>query len=529
MTVNYLTGSNPIWTFFDNSGQLLQNGFLEMLSSLDPNVEKLCFRDPAGIIPYENPLELNDTGQTSALIYFADDEPYYINIRDVNHEIINTIPRFVPNGSSGGGITTEIIDQNNHFLNPQLEFPFLIPSPLPATPIHIAQGNWSFNKSNTAATDSLAIVKFPLGQTDVPAQPSAFFQYICTGIGAGGEIYKDVVCRMCRVDGFNQDIITLASRLISATTSTIQIIAQQFFGTGGTPSATVNTILLNFPALTEFSSASITTVLPSTAGKTLGTNGDDALNIIFRMPLNQISNVGGTNFQLVHGTILPDMEHQSDSYIRALVLGNDLPIPAVDGSDAGKSLTLSADGQTNVWGNSGQVGSIRFESALYPENTKTGIVDLTNWLLADGRALSRITYAALNTYYANGATPYPWGAGDGVSTFNLANFAGRAISSIGNNGTDNFINPGNAGSARVSISVDNLPPHIHAQNVTAGGGQSAAFQRTTGSASKLVDDGETDSSASSSAPRLTTDSTGSGTPILPYQPTSFIPIYIKVL
>lgn len=44
----------------------------------------------------------------------------------------------------------------------------------------------------------------------------------------------------------------------------------------------------------------------------------------------------------------------------------------------------------------------------------------TKWLLADGRAVSRTTYAAL---YAVTSTTY--GVGDGVTTFNLPDFRGR--------------------------------------------------------------------------------------------------------
>lgn len=45
------------------------------------------------------------------------------------------------------------------------------------------------------------------------------------------------------------------------------------------------------------------------------------------------------------------------------------------------------------------------------------------WLVADGRAVSRATYAAL--YAALGGAQSPWGQGDGVGTFNLPDTRGR--------------------------------------------------------------------------------------------------------
>jgi microcystin-dependent protein len=52
------------------------------------------------------------------------------------------------------------------------------------------------------------------------------------------------------------------------------------------------------------------------------------------------------------------------------------------------------------------------------------------WLLADGRAVSRTTYAAL---YAVTSTTY--GVGDGVTTFNLPDFRGRVSAGLDNMGT----------------------------------------------------------------------------------------------
>jgi microcystin-dependent protein len=53
------------------------------------------------------------------------------------------------------------------------------------------------------------------------------------------------------------------------------------------------------------------------------------------------------------------------------------------------------------------------------------------WLLCDGRAVSRATYAALF-----GVIGTAWGAGDGVTTFNLPDLRGRSL--IGTGATPGF-------------------------------------------------------------------------------------------
>lgn len=54
----------------------------------------------------------------------------------------------------------------------------------------------------------------------------------------------------------------------------------------------------------------------------------------------------------------------------------------------------------------------------------------TGWLLCDGRAISRTTYAAL--YSAIGET---WGVGDGSTTFNIPDLRGRVVVALDDMGT----------------------------------------------------------------------------------------------
>lgn len=89
------------------------------------------------------------------------------------------------------------------------------------------------------------------------------------------------------------------------------------------------------------------------------------------------------------------------------------------------------------------------------------------YLLCNGAAVSRATYSSLYSIIGN-----TWGAGDGSTTFNVPNTAGRVIRGV--NGT--YTLAGTGGADTVVITDNNLPAHRHGQlqggnvTVTSTGG-----------------------------------------------------------
>ena len=83
----------------------------------------------------------------------------------------------------------------------------------------------------------------------------------------------------------------------------------------------------------------------------------------------------------------------------------------------------------------------------------------SGYLLCNGAAVSRTTYAALYAVY--GTT---FGVGDGSTTFNVPDFSGRMP--IGVNGTYTLASTG--GAATTTISSANLPSHTHSFSATTG-------------------------------------------------------------
>ena len=101
----------------------------------------------------------------------------------------------------------------------------------------------------------------------------------------------------------------------------------------------------------------------------------------------------------------------------------------------------------------------------------------TGWLLADGSAVSRTTYAAL--FSVIGTT---YGAGDGSSTFNVPNFKGRVP--VGRDSSQGeFDTLGETGGAKThTLTEGELPSHGHTYNQEAG----ASIGYAAGASSALV-------------------------------------------
>jgi microcystin-dependent protein len=94
------------------------------------------------------------------------------------------------------------------------------------------------------------------------------------------------------------------------------------------------------------------------------------------------------------------------------------------------------------------------------------------WLLCDGSAVSRTTYADL--FAKIGTT---WGTGDGSTTFNLPNGQGNTLVGIGASG----------GEQEVTLTVTELPSHAHSGGITSGGLATGAYNDILVPAAEMQD------------------------------------------
>jgi microcystin-dependent protein/predicted acyltransferase (DUF342 family) len=123
------------------------------------------------------------------------------------------------------------------------------------------------------------------------------------------------------------------------------------------------------------------------------------------------------------------------------------------------------------------------------------------WLLCNGQAVNRTTYAAL---YAEIGTTF--GSGDGVNTFNLPNAAGRILGNVGGGHSVGTA----VGSDTQALVASNVPSHTHSGTTVAEGNHSHGVN-DPGHAHTQTTINDDFNSSGASPPGFAADSAGSRT------------------
>jgi len=118
MTISFLLAPMPKWVIIDNSGGVAGGAQLKTYRSLNKTEKKTVYQDPAGTIPWSNPI-LFDLNGTQGPFYWAVDsddlaDTYYLEAYDAQNNLLWTVDDFYPPGSGGGGIVTSYIPIVNY-------------------------------------------------------------------------------------------------------------------------------------------------------------------------------------------------------------------------------------------------------------------------------------------------------------------------------------------------------------------------------------------------------------------------------
>jgi microcystin-dependent protein len=141
------------------------------------------------------------------------------------------------------------------------------------------------------------------------------------------------------------------------------------------------------------------------------------------------------------------------------------------------------------------------------------------FLLCDGSAVDRDDYAALNDLMA--IDSYPWGTGDGSTTFNVPDLRGRVGVGTGTgSGLTARALGGSGGEENHALSIGELANHVHAPRGTG----TNFLQNGTADASANLQVGGT-----SYTQGTNTNGTGSGTAHNTMQPWKGVQYMIKAL
>jgi hypothetical protein len=175
---------------------------------------------------------------------------------------------------------------------------------------------------NVGSTKTHSRQSFTLGQTAVPNNPHFFSRTVVTSV-AGAANYVVKQQRIEDVTLLSDKTMTLSFWAKADANKNIAVEFQQYFGTGGSPSAHVTGLGVTTIALTTSWQKFTTTVtFPSVSGKTLGTNNDDSTIVqfffdagsSFNSRTNSLGQQSGTfdiaQVQLEEGTIATQFEYR---------------------------------------------------------------------------------------------------------------------------------------------------------------------------------------------------------------------------
>lgn len=140
-----------------------------------------------------------------------------------------------------------------------------------------------WNNASGGTTMAPSRQAFSLGQTDVPGEP-AYFHRVVVASAAGAGNYAQLVYRLEGVRSLAGQQATISFYAKADSTKTIAVSANQSFGTGGSPSSAVVGIKPTqnqFTLTTNWQKFKGVFTFPSIAGKTLGNNGDDLVQLNF--------------------------------------------------------------------------------------------------------------------------------------------------------------------------------------------------------------------------------------------------------
>lgn len=310
---------NARWQGRDQTGQPVAFGklYTYINKTMTP---KATYQDYQEMQPNTNPITLDAKGEAN--VYWADDDLYTIKLFTSDSEEVYTQDDYPIVGSNTATIVQQ--SQVNVCRNEQFSFWSYGNNFSPVTSTgsqsetDFVCNDWLYKRVSSSYTVNISQQTFPIDQTDVPGNPKYFFRYQCPS-APSGESNNSLYQRYQGVQTFANQFITFSIYAESSSSSTIDVYLVQTFGTGGSPSADVVTLIGEFDLTSSFSLYSGTVKLPSLQGKNLGTNGDDALILRINFPNDVAATIDLCDVQMQQGqTLMPFAYDTLDTQFKEL-------------------------------------------------------------------------------------------------------------------------------------------------------------------------------------------------------------------
>lgn len=163
---------------------------------------------------------------------------------------------------------------------------------------------WKSNASG--GTMNVTQQSFALGQTDVPGEPRYFIRMDAT-------VADDNMGFIHKIEGVRTlagKQVTLSFWAKSDAARSINISLRQHFGSGGSPSPDTS-VGDSVAVTTSWQKFTYTPTLPSLSGKTIGTDGNDRLDILLVNGANETFTLDIAQVQLEEGPVATDFEQRT--------------------------------------------------------------------------------------------------------------------------------------------------------------------------------------------------------------------------
>lgn len=416
--VDIVGNVNPTFhvVFRDAEGNPAISGSVETFKASAHSVHKATYEDRARTTPLSNPIALNAAGivsrspsdGTPVPMFLSDDENYYMVVRDSLGNTVQTIDDWnADNAFSTHPQIDEIVTTN--FI-PNAQYRSLVNGKTlysnddlnVTNNILIARDGWYLRRDVLTSTNIIEFKEFIVGQIDVPFNPKYYLNFSCSATST--ETVKDITVDIGDVETFSNQEMTVAIWAKSSTLSVIEILTDQDFGSGG--SSQVLTVVDSFQLTAGFTQFQSTFTTADVSGKTVGT--DNRFRMRIRVPLNAICNIDISELQLNIGNTTLEFDYQPSIMNDGNASKDAIPQPAEEKADAGKSLTLTDDGNTNVWRSNPPIGgTIGFAGDIAPDG----------FLMCDNDSYSGIADTIYANLYNVIGNKYGYGA-DGFAPIN---------------------------------------------------------------------------------------------------------------
>lgn len=327
-----------------------------------------------------NPVILNTVGAfPEAVYYYPFDEDgaielYYIKVYSANDVDQNLDRQAWPN-YTGSDIETN--KDFNFISNGQFLLHNFSELELSEDVTDVAYGGWTFERSSgTSIVNNIKFNQTPSYTTNPTDSPRYLMEISATSIGGSPGTRQDICATFNNVNTFASDTqfytFSFWGKNLISTTS-VEVIVRKFYGTGG--SATTEDIKSTISINTSGQQYYAVFTFGNNTGKTIGILNDDYVQVIIRLPVNNLYDLEFSDCMLLQGDKInlayPTTPTREDVMT---ALGGGIDIPAYDGSDLGLSLILS---KTGITYDTSVVGQLSWDA-----KAATNIGDY--WRICDG-------------------------------------------------------------------------------------------------------------------------------------------------